>query len=200
MPTPLEDLEKELASHPERVLVLAGAGVAYSTDPNPCATWSGLLRNGLQRCRERCHTLPPDWLTITELLIKQKAAAEFVQAASRIEQALRDVHGGEYGRWLADSVGALKLNDRRTVDAILKWRTRVATTNYDNLIEDASGLRPVVWDEGHLALEVLRGDQPGVLHLHGHYSLPDTVVFGATTYEDICRDVPAQNFLRSAFR
>ncbi len=199
MPTPLEDLQKELISHPEQVLVLAGAGVACATDSNPCASWTGLLRDGLQRCRDRCHTLTSGWLAITEQMIAEKAAAEFIQAASRIEQALRGIHGGEYGRWLADSVGALKLNDRRTIDAILNWGTRVATTNYDNLFEDASGLRPIIWDEGHLALQVLRSDHAGILHLHGHYTFPDTVVFGTKTYADICRDIHAQNLLRSVF-
>lgn len=199
MPTPREDLEKELASHRDRVLVLAGAGVACATDSNPCAYWSGLLKDGLHRCRERCHNLSSDWATITQLSIKENTADELIQAASRIEKALRGVHNGEYGRWLTDSVGALKLNDRRTIDAILSWKTRVATTNYDNLFENASGLQPIVWDHGQLALQVLRGDQPGILHLHGHYLFADTVIFGAKTYEDICRDIHAQNLLRSMF-
>lgn len=199
MSTPLEDLEKELASRPDRILVLAGAGVACATDTNPCASWQGLLKDGLQRCRERCHTLNADWPTIIELLIKQNTATDFIQAASRIEQALRGVHDGEFGQWLAMSVGALKLNDRRTIDAILSWGTRIASTNYDNLFEDASRLPPVVWDKGQLAIQVLRGDYSGILHLHGHYSQPDSVVFAAKTYEDICRDVIAQNYLRSAF-
>ena len=125
-------------------------------------------------------------------MIAERAAAELVQAASRIEQALREVHGGEYGSWLADSVGGLKLNDRRTIDALLSWQARIATTNYDNLFEDASHLRAVVWAQGDLALQVLRGVQPGILHLHGHYTSPETVVFGAKTYEDICRDVRAR--------
>lgn len=199
MPTPQEDLEKELASHPDRVLVLAGAGVACATDTNPCAYWSGLLMNGLRRCRERCHELPEKWYGSTQPLIDENTAESLIQAASRIEKALRGVHDGEYGLWLKDSVGALKLNDKRTIDAILSWGTRVATTNYDNLFEDASGLHPVVWKQVHLALQVLRGDQPGVLHLHGHYLFADSVVFGAKTYEDICRDARAQNLLRSVF-
>ena len=199
MAKPLEDLERELATHPERVLVLAGAGVACATDRNPCASWPGLLKDGLERCRQRCHALSGGWFTITEQMIAERAAAELVQAASRIEQALREVHGGEYGSWLADSVRGLKLNDRRTIDALLSWQARIATTNYDNLFEDASHLRAVVWFQGDLALQVLRGDQPGILHLHGHYTSPETVVFGAKTYEDICRDVRAQNLLRSVF-
>lgn len=199
MATPLEDLERELATHPERVLVLAGAGVACAIDRNPCASWPGLLKDGLERCRQRCHSLSGGWFTITEQMIAERAAAELVQAANRIEQALRGVHGGEYGSWLADSVGGLKLNDRRTIDALLSWQARIATTNYDNLFEDASHLRAVVWAQGDLALRVLRRDQPGILHLHGHYTAPETVVFGAKTYEDICRDVRAQNLLRSVF-
>lgn len=197
MPTPQEDFESEVGCHPDRVLVLAGAGVACATDANPCASWSGLLRDGLQRCRERCHTLNVHWAATTEMLITENSADGLVQAASRIERALRDVHDGEYGSWLTDSVGALKLNDSRTIKAILSWRTRIATTNYDNLFENVSGLRPVVWDQRHLALQVLRGDVPGVLHLHGHYRFPQSVVFGARRYEDICRDAETQNMLRS---
>lgn len=199
MATPREDLEKELATHPERVLVLAGAGVACASDTNPCASWSGLLKNGLKRCLERCHALSPDWATLTELSIKQNTADELIQAATRIEKALRKVHAGEYGAWLTESVGALKLHDRQVIDALLSWRTRVATTNYDNLFEAASNLQAVVWNHGQLALQVLRGDQPGILHLHGHYLHADSVVFGSRTYEDICRDERAQTLLRSVF-
>jgi hypothetical protein len=196
--TPFEkELEEELSAHPEHVLILAGAGVACATDTNPCASWQGLVKDGLERCRQRCHSLGDGWFSITQQMIAEGKASEWIQAASRIERALRNVHGGEYGRWLADSVGRLRLVDRRIIDALLGWRTRIATTNYDNLIEEASQLRPIVWSQGALALQVLRGDQPGVLHLHGHFSIPEIVVFGATTYEDICRDISAQNMLRS---
>jgi hypothetical protein len=143
--------------------------------------------------------LDDKWYQSTEPLIEENTAESLIQAASRIEKALRNVHDGEYGLWLTDSVGALKLNNRQTIDAILSWGTRVATTNYDNLFEDASGLQPIVWDQGHLALQVLRGDLPGILHLHGHFRIANSVVFGARTYEDICRDVMAQNLLRSVF-
>lgn len=199
MPSTLDDLEKALASCPEQVLVLAGAGVACATDTNPCAYWPGLLKDGLERCRERCHTLSPDWATITELQIGQNTAEELIQAASRIEKALRGVHDSEYARWLSDAVGSLQLNDRRVIDAMLSWQTRVATTNYDNLFEDASGLRPVTWDQRSLALQFLRRELHGILHLHGHYLFADSVVFGSRTYEEICRDDETQNLLRSMF-
>lgn len=199
MPTILEDLEDELVSRPGQVVVLAGAGVAIASDTNPCASWTGLLQDGLNRCRERCHHLSENWFTITATMIAERSATEFIQAASRIQDALRRNHDGEFGRWLADSVGKLKLTDDRVVRGLLALGTRVATTNYDNLFEEASGLRAVTWLQGAQALRVLRGVDPGVLHLHGHFTAPDSVVFSANGYQDICRDPRAQNLLRSVF-
>src|SRR4051812_43967381 len=91
VPTPFEDMATELASHAERVLVLSGAGVACATDRNPCASWTGLLHDGLERCRQRYHTLSEGWFEITEKMIGERTAAELVGAASRIEQALRSI-------------------------------------------------------------------------------------------------------------
>ena len=143
MASPFEDLEHELVTRQANVLIVAGAGVPCATDTNPCASWPGLLKNGFERCRERCHNLSDRWLNITEQMIEDGSAAELVQAASRIEQALRDIHDGEYGKWLTDSIGGIKLIDRRTIDALLSWGTRIATTNYGNLFEDASRRRAV---------------------------------------------------------
>ena len=160
MTTPLDDLEAELAAHPERILVIAGAGIACATDKdNPCASWTGLLKNGLAYCRPRCHTLQDAWFSTTNSLIDEQAPESLIAAASRIEKALREEHDGTYAKWLIDSVGSLKLVDKSTVDAILNLGTRIATTNYDNLFELASQRLAevrlaVVWSQHNLALQV----------------------------------------------
>lgn len=199
MAKPIDDLENELATFPSRVLVIAGAGVSRATDPSSCASWSGLLEHGVGRCRDRCGHLSERWFEITQSLIHEATAADLIQAATRIENALRDVHDGEYARWLSESVGALRVRNDRIIRGLVGWSTRIATTNYDNLFSEFTGLRPVTWLQGDLALQVLRGDDPGILHLHGHYTAPDSVIFGARTYEDICRDPRAQTLLRSTF-
>lgn len=125
------------------------------------------------------------------------SAGELIQAASRIEEELRSTHEGAYGRWLSETIGALKLVNRRCVDALLSWGTRIATTNYDNLFEDASQLSPITWLATDTAHQVVRGERQGVLHIHGHYSLVNTVVLGAKRYEEICSNTSAQNLLRS---
>jgi hypothetical protein len=44
-----------------------------------------------------------------EQLIDEATTEGLIDAAGRIERALRDVHDGEHGKWLADSVGKLRL-------------------------------------------------------------------------------------------
>jgi hypothetical protein len=200
MATPESDLVAELSNNAPRVLVVAGAGVACATDPdNNCASWRGMLLNGIQHCQDWCHNLDPHWITATEAMLQSNKVEELISVASRIEMALRKVHDGQFGRWLQESVGNLNLEDDKIIRALLSWNVRIATTNYDNLLENASGLRAVTWRERHLALQVLRGDLPGILHLHGHFLSPDSVVFSSRSYDDVCTDESARNLLRSTF-
>lgn len=197
--TPIQRLEAELVNYPTRVLIVAGAGVACATDPAPCASWVGLVRHGLDYCRNWCSGLPPQWFDTMSSLIAERTAEGLIQAATRIERALRGVRNGLFGQWLADSIGQLRVRESRVVGAIHDWGVRIATLNYDSLFEQGAGLLPITWVQGDLALRMLRGDAQGVLHLHGFFSQPDTVVFGARSYEDVCRDPAAQNLLRACF-
>jgi hypothetical protein len=195
----LKELEDRLVADPGRVLVITGAGVACASDPgNPSAFWTGLLRNGIERCNERCTNLPEGWSETTERLIKE-GKSSLIHAATRIEEQLRGVHDGQFGSWLSDSVGQLRVQDNKVIMSLLSWETIIATLNYDGLIEEVSGLPPVTWEQSDLAIRVLRRESNGVLHLHGHYASPSSVVFSSHKYEDICRTPSAQIILRSIF-
>jgi hypothetical protein len=194
--TRLEDLEATLASHPDRVLVIAGAGVAMATHPgHPCAGRSGLLRHGVRWCRDRCPTLDPSLLASYEGLL---AAGELLHVATFIAQRLRSVREGEYAAWLTESVGQLQVVDDRLIRALLGWGCQIATTNYDTLVERVSGRASITWMDHALALEFLLGDSTDVLHLHGQYQRPETVVLDARSYGEVCLDESAQNGLRVA--
>jgi hypothetical protein len=202
VPTLTQELEGALAEYPEQVLVIAGAGVARASDPSsPAASWTGLLATGVERRRERCPQLEENWFKVTTDLIEEgKAnAPSLVMAATRIEKALTAVHAGQYGAWLTDTVGRLTPRDHRVIRSLLDWQTRIATLNYDNLFEIVGNLPAVTWLQPDRALRTLRGMVPGVLHLHGHFWWPESVVFGERTYENIRRDPTAQSLLRSIF-
>ncbi len=170
-----------------------------ATADDPRAGWLGLLRDGVQQCLTRCHGLPVTWQATIERLIAGGRAVDLIQAASCVEGELRKNHPGQYQRWLSESVGMLTVKDSRVIDALLDWHTRVATTNYDNLLAAASNWPAVTWAHDGQVLEVLRGRQHGILHLHGHYTMPSTVVFGASSYDRVCQDQAAQTVLQSVF-
>ena len=195
MTTHQQDLEDELVSLNTPILVIAGAGVSIATDSgNPCAGWGGLLRHGLTWCRDRCHRVRPDVLATYEHLLSQ---GEFLPVATFIARTLQSAHEGEFARWLSASIGELRLGDDSVIRGLAALGVQIATTNYDNLIEQYTGRTPSTWKDASLAFEFLRGRGNTILHLHGHYQRPETVVFSAASYEDICRDQSSQAILQA---
>lgn len=196
MSTHLEDLETVLVNRPQQVLVIAGAGVSMATDPtNTCAGWPGLLRHGLQWCRERYAAAQlQTQVSLYEQLLQTD---EMIPVANFIVTTLRFAHEGEYFQWLTESIGRLRAVNNQIVHALLGWNAQIATTNYDNLIEEIGQREAITWHDRGRVHQFLRGDCLAVLHLHGHYQRPDTVVLDARKYQEICQDQPTQANLRA---
>lgn len=168
------------------MLVVVGAGVSRAaTDDNPLAGWPGLLESGVEWCREVGAT--DDWVALRKRQIEQ---GELVSAAEEISRTLREA--GEYDDWLEDSVGSLRIARPAVLDALKRLDAPFATTNYDNLLEEATRLDAVTWREERRFERVARGQEPGVLHLHGHYRAPDSVVLGTADYANIVGNKFAQ--------
>lgn len=45
--------------------------------------------------------------------------------------------------------------------------------------------------------KVLRGVENGIVHVHGHWQDPESIVFGASSYADVTRDEAAVSFLKT---
>ncbi len=83
------------------------------------------------------------------------------------------------------------------IEALRDLEIPIATTNYDSLIENVTGDEPVTWRDDARMVRVLRRDEAGILHLHGHWEDPDSVVLGMRSYEDVLGAARAQ-FLQQA--
>jgi hypothetical protein len=68
----------------------------------------------------------------------------------------------------------------------------LATTNYDGLIEEVTRLPTVTWRDGARIQRVIRGDENGVLHLHGYWEQSESVVLGIRSYDQVLGDAHAQ--------
>jgi tetratricopeptide (TPR) repeat protein len=193
----LDDLQQQIDAG--QVVAIVGAGVSVgATKGNPVASWQGLLHHGVDRCRE----LPTAGLSdaSAKSLHEQIDSDDLdlmLAAAEVISRKLGAPGGGEWRRWLRETVGQLRTEQRGVIEALRDLGITIATTNYDGLIEEVAGLPPVTWRDGAIVERVLRGEENGVLHLHGFWKDPESVVLGVRDYEKVLGDVHAQTMQRA---
>jgi Bacterial extracellular solute-binding protein/SIR2-like domain/von Willebrand factor type A domain len=189
-PDPLrDDLLDDLVEG--RVLVVVGSGVSLATTADKdVAGWPGLLRSGLKHL-VKIREVTPEWAASRFKESDKGDGAELVEVAQDITSKLP---AGEYRRWFEEQVGELAVVDDSVIVAIARLKAPIATTNYDNLIEDVTHLRTVTWKDPYLFLQKQRET---VLHLHGHRDSPDSIVLGTVDYAGITSDEAAQEVQRA---
>ncbi len=195
-PLLFDDLKEQIAKR--QCIVVVGAGVSISsTDNAPCASWTGLLHDGVKRCSDVLTNLPNGWDKRAKEDIDSGDLDGMLASAEKISSRLGAPTGGEYRTWLRQSVGQLRVKDAEILKALNDLGAVIATTNYDNLIEEITGLPAITWRDSARVERVLRGDDHAVLHLHGHYQTPESVILGIRSYEDVLGNDHAQAIQRA---
>src|SRR6266571_3003963 len=94
----LARLREAMASN-ARPTPFIGAGVASAvTGGAACASWHGLLLDGIEQCRQRV-PVPPGWAN---------RIREYLASADEIRRRLEArAEGRDFGSWLQESVGSL---------------------------------------------------------------------------------------------
>lgn len=195
MGTLLDDLRGEIGKR--QVVAIVGAGVTRGATDASVATWHGLLKHGIERCTEVALHLPTGWSERLQAELASEDMDDLLSVAEKISNKLGFPEGGEYRRWLRETVGALHAKRRDVIEAIVALGIPIATTNYDGLIEEVSGLPPVTWKDGPRVERVLREDESGILHLHGYWDDSTSVILGIRSYEKILGDEHAQTIQRA---
>jgi len=191
----LKDLRALIARR--RVMVVVGAGVSLAaTNGNRLASWTGLLEDGLLRCRSVYSSLSEEWLKRKRDDLNSGDPDDLQSVAEVVASKLGSPSGGEYRRWLRESVGALQVSNPTVLEALRDLKVPLATTNYDSLIEQVTGQKPVTWRDRTEVERVIRRDKRGaVLHLHGYWADPESVILGIRSYEIL--DPFAQSALKA---
>ncbi|MCH7688262.1 MAG: SIR2 family protein, partial [Planctomycetes bacterium] len=195
MDSAVTNLRAEIAKG--RAMIVAGTGVSIATSANDqFASWKGLLLHGIERCVETVSPLPNGWDKRICSQINSGDPVEMVLAASNIETRLGGSQKGNFRKWLHDSVGSLTPDNPALIQAMADLNIPIATTNYDDLISQVTKRRPVTWTDYALTQRWLRNDEEGILHLHGHWEQPASVILGVLSYDAILRDEFTQTLLR----
>src|SRR5215213_4811496 len=150
----VEDLRVDLALG--EVLVVVGTGVSIQATGNAdCARWDGLILNGIEHAVQT-NLLSESAATRLRNRLNKKTTKDFLAVAQAVSKALGAPDGGEFRRWLAETVGSLEVKARTLIDAIHALGAPIATTNYDDLLTRGRGIEHVPWTDVAAAQEILR--------------------------------------------
>lgn len=191
----VEDLKLQVVSR--RVVLVVGSGVSLAATANaPSASWTGLLRLGVQRCVSLDPSLAGEWEKRALADVTSGGLDDLLVGASKVARPLR--RGGEWPRWLADTIGKLEATEPALLDALGRLDAPIVTTNYDDLIERRLHRFPITLRDRTEQISFVRGEsRDTVLHVHGHWRSPDSVVLDLADYERVVGDALAQASLRT---
>lgn len=204
-PLSLEHLKKLLEKDQPKVLAVVGAGVSMGATGASHASWLGLLEHGIV------------YLVKTEVFTKSRGDtlvnslhsvfAPFdlklaLQHAENVEINLKTPGLQAFADWLESAFRDFRprTGTMETLDALRDLQQAGAllvTTNYDSLLSEAVGLPPVSWEEHADFLQVINGQRNGILHVHGHWQQPSSVVLGQSSYDRVVKDERFQAAFRS---
>ena len=179
-------LRDELAEAIARgqVVIVAGAGMSIAaTVGEPVAGWGGLLEDGVDRGVEL--GLSAGEAEIYRSMIRSQKVDLMVSGAELVTRALGGSESGEYKTWLRGTVGSLTCRNRELIEALADLGALIATTNYDGLLEEVTRLPPVTWRNPGTVQRVLQDDEQRIIHLHGHWEEPESVVLGISSYGQV---------------
>jgi len=174
-----------------QVVAVIGSGVSMATN-RQAPTWRALIESAIERCRTLGST--DRWCrNVAERLDfesdEQMSAADvadaLLSAAEEVHRKLRQNGVGDLAGWLRETFAKLKPVDRSVIRALAALDTPLVTTNYDDLIEKVTKLKHVTWKDARNAARVVRDEDRRVLHLHGHWDEPESVVLGIRSYESV---------------
>jgi hypothetical protein len=196
MMTPLAE-ELRNAIQAGDVLFLIGSGVSVgATKGGPWASWPGLIKDGIAEC-EMVASVTADTAALYRKLVDTGRTGDLLRAAEFVTEELRGPTGGDFRTWLRKTVGSLQVAYPDALEALRDLRGLLATTNYDGLLEKVTGLPPVSWRQSHKIERVLRGEEVGIVHLHGYWDDSESVILGIRDYQRILGDEHAQTMLRA---
>ena len=184
--TQIAKLKEEIAAG--RVVTIAGTGVSITACGNQevegfrVATWTGLLQHGVKHVKD-IGAANDKAARLLEMQVESEETDLIITAAETISQRMRAKSDGTFRGWLKDTIGKLRIEDRAVVDALAALPGVLATLNYDNLLEDATARHAVTWLKTDDVQDVLtRVDTDAILHLHGWFKEPESVVLGLSSY------------------
>ncbi|HWW37908.1 SIR2 family protein [Pedobacter sp.] len=188
--TPLQSLSEGLRS--KKVIPVIGAGVSYAAAGIP--GWQGLIESGIKFCEDR--GVDSRKISSAKKYLQKK---ELIKAASLVSKLL-EAPGGAFPMWLQDFFEAYR--DITSFDLLISIKKLMApfalTTNYDTLLTESGGhfsyKTRYDWKNPDAILNEIAQKSEFLLHLHGVYKNPESVIFCGADYKQLIAS-PSYKFI-----
>jgi len=186
-----EQLWATIRDQARKPLVICGAGVSTQATNGVAPSWATLIESGIKRVADLDSNVA-EWAAASLGKLTTGDTATWIAIADEVTDKLGGSHNAEFATWLGDKVGKLLPSRRDLLDAILTLNCPVATTNYDDVLVKASGLPVILWGDHAAIHQFLHSERQGILHLHGHWRSPRSVVLGSKSYDEHFYDARQQ--------
>lgn len=195
---PLHQICREQLSTPHNVVLFCGAGVTMSAH-GADGSWVALLRDGLQYAQDQGRDSTRIQALRTRLDSSQGGDPGQLLELGDALTHLFSTDPGLMDLWLRDRVEHRFVNSsgallQALAECAALPRVRLATTNYDFLLQRARGWKagstPAAfsWRDEAEATDWQRGGNQRVYHVHGHALDAESIVLGTRSYETLNQD------------
>jgi hypothetical protein len=195
----LDSIKESAASGKLLVICGAGTSMALAHRTTPAASWQGLISDALQFAFLK-GTVDAKQLSRSKGSLESGDLDELLGVATFVSRKLGGQGGILYSDWLMQQFSSQKCANgpmKAAILALQKSNIPIATLNYDHLLEKATKLPPVLMDEPRKVMGWARREQPGILHLHGSWEKPQTIVLAVEDYAAAVSDEFRSNLQRT---
>ena len=184
----VEELKQAIKS--SRCILVLGSGVTASLSGNaPVSSWKGLILDGIKFASKTGATSDVDWeSSISAKLESAINAQDLLQVGEDLVARFSENGGGEFKRWMRESIGSLTPQDQSVAHALDQLGLPMVTTNYDDLVESCTNRHPITWLDTSSVQMALSMQSRDVVHLHGHWSEDASVILTNSQYELMLAD------------
>lgn len=174
----------------KRATFVTGAGFSAALKPGfQGASWTSLIKRGAAFAKEREADDPTAkyLASIIEALQDQAGSLDentLITYASGVKASLCQKNTQPYSDLMNDIFSNVSPERPDLAKLLASFNCPIATTNYDTLIESSVGwdIGPALISDAEGALQILRGESDGVVHLHGVWNDTKSIVFSKDDY------------------
>jgi tetratricopeptide (TPR) repeat protein len=198
--TPKDELVDSVRQR--RLAVIFGSGVSRQANPkDDRLSWRGLISHGIEFCSRNLEQRQIAEHSATIERFQARGGALGTEELSESAQAIEDMLGaprsGDFRCWLATAFADCAATTNMLLPALKALPGRRLTLSYDTLLEQAFGARAISWTDKSGLLDWMRAESPDILHVHGIWSVPESMAFAAGGHARVVRDPTFQQAMKS---